>query len=307
VKGFDLSTVHAHGGSNSMHAYVDGSSSSAQFNLVYSTPQDFTGYSLVAWAWVDASLSGCQIQGFILNPGWNAGGWTTFNSGNVGQWVKVTYSLSGTMTGTTQIGFQFYSLPSGVTGNVYLDDIHLAGPPPTSCQVLIDSFESPSFNAGGDSVTTSNGTVALNVGQATAALSTSHATLGSDSLDINVTSNSGWLDGFFKYFFNIPVAMGTTDKYIMVDAYVDSSMISDSYNQLQVYADSNDNGLYFQKLASADANVVAGQQTLYWALDYPGTITSSMTLNDISFVLNNGNTHGTGHIYLDNLRFATCP
>jgi hypothetical protein len=210
---------------------------------------------------------------------------------------KPTWSASGeNSTQVQQFGLQFYSLPAGASGNLYVDDVVISGPPPASCQVLLNSFETLA----------DNGTITCSSG--TAALSTSNVTKGTYSLDLDITTGGGWNAGIFNLAGFTPNTMGTTYKYLMVDAYVDSSMVAGaSYTQLMLYADTNDGGgHYYIPISSTQPNLVTGPQTLVWTLDFPGAITSTMALSDIFFIYNNTATNAVGNIYLDNLRLATC-
>ena len=285
-----------HSGTGALHAYINGATYNwAQFNLVYSSAQDLSGYTISAWIWVDASLGGTtQIQAFLIP--WTSGGWTTFSTtnANVGKWVKVSYSPGGSQTGITQFGFQFYTITAGASGNIYIDDVTLSGPPPAACRVLFNSFETLGEN--GTLQTLANSTYSL---------STAHATQGTHSLDINVTTAApGWNDKIFKLSGFSPANWSGSYTYMMADLYADASMIAgSSYTKMLLYGDTATSG---GQISSNAPTLITGQQTLVWALD---SLPTGGPVTDIYFIYNADPTVGTGNFYLDNVRLAnmTCP
>ena len=128
VTSYGLSTTTKHTGAGSLTAAINATAgTSAQFNEVFASGQDLTGRTLQAWVYVDPSMAGASIQAYILSPSWGAGGWTNFTvgNGNLGKWVLISYTLPAGVTSVTQLGFQFYNLTAGTTGNVYIDDVKL--------------------------------------------------------------------------------------------------------------------------------------------------------------------------------------
>jgi hypothetical protein len=277
--------------------------------LPFSVAQDMTGDTITLYVACDPSFAGCQVQLFTSSGTgsvWESGGWTTLTSGAT--WYMVSFKPTWVATGedstkVQQFGLQFYSMPTGVSGNVYVDDVTISGPPPASCQVLENSFESLSFTSNNKGVTTANGTVTMANG--TMSQSSTHNTDGTYSLDLDVTTASGYNAGIFTWAGFTPNVMGTTYQYLMADVYADSSMISSSYSQMLLFADSGANSQYYKQISSTVPTLVAGQQTLVWKLDFPSSITSSMVLGDVFFIYNNGG-GTTGNLYIDNVRFATC-
>jgi hypothetical protein len=90
---------------------------------------------------------------------------------------------------------------------------------------------------------------------------------------------------------------------LQVDVNIPAALLTalGSYHSMVLIGDSGT--IYFQQLSSATPNLVAGQQTLTFPLDYPQSITSAMALTDINFVINAQNA-ATGTFYMDNIRLV---
>jgi hypothetical protein len=173
---------------------------------------------------------------------------------------------------------------------------HTPGAP---CTVLLNGFETLA----------ENGTWAGE--NSTRTLSTTYVTQGSSSMDVNVTTATGWnkvlnLGGFRPFFW---------DAYttLVADVTVDASLVAGAgYAELQLRGDSCPASNYDQSLiASNNPALTAGTQTLSWNLSMAaGSIVPGTPLSTIYFIFNNGEpaaSPGTGHIYIDNLRLVyTC-
>jgi len=146
--------------------------------------------------------------------------------------------------------------------------------------------------------------------KATRALTTLHATQGSNAISATLTSWASWndqilvLDSFANSNF-------TGYPQLKADVYADPGLVGGSYTQLVLVGDSAAAGKYYCMMSVTPPNLVAGQQTITWNLDNwgPGAtqIPYGQPLSKLMFVLNTGASGGTGAGYsltLDNIRLV---
>ena len=186
------------------------------------------------------------------------------------------------------------------TGNFYIDNIRLLSPsnqcipdPPTTCGV-VSGFETAY----------DNGTVASIASNISLSYSPLHATQGADALQVAL--NTGGSANLFKWSGFFPNKWSDATS-IMVDVYVDPSVIGTGFNQLYWVVEGT--GTSWSIITSTQ-DVVAGAQTLTFPIDWAlGTFNPTTgTVTGLYLVWNTGGT-GTGTITVDNFRLlnsATC-
>lgn len=186
------------------------------------------------------------------------------------------------------------------TGNFYIDNIRLLSPPnhcipdpPTTCGV-VSGFETAY----------DNGTVASIASNISLSYSPLHATQGTNALQVALNTGGG--ANLFKWSGLFPNKWSDAAS-IMVDAYVDPSVIGTGFNQLYWVVEGT--GTSWSIITSTQ-DVVAGAQTLTFPIDWTlGTFNHTTgTVTGLYLVWNAGGT-GTGTITVDNFRLlnsATC-
>lgn len=139
-------------------------------------------------------------------------------------------------------------------------------------------------------------------------ITTLNATQGSYSLDVDITTASGYNQVFLNLGGFTPANWSGMSQLLM-DVTVDSSVVvGGNYHQFLLLGDAGGAGKYFVTISSTVPNLAAGFQTITWNLDFPGSILSTDNLTALYFVYNNNSTNGTGHLYVDNLRLVpSCP
>jgi hypothetical protein len=94
-----------------------------------------------------------------------------------------------------------------------------------------------------------------------------------------------------------------------MDIYVDSSLVSGSYNQLSLVENSAAGG-YWSSITD-NADIVAGQQSVTFNIDWAlGSVTGTTPMGKLLLVWNTNGT-GTGNLSIDNIRLVgtttACP
>lgn len=140
-------------------------------------------------------------------------------------------------------------------------------------------------------------------------LSPLNATEGTWSLDVSISSAIGWNDNILLLGGFVPNVWGSYSQ-LLADVYVEPSVVAGAtYSQFLLFADSSAASAYYDQISSSTPNLVAGMQTITWVLDFPidadTNILSTDPMTSIRFIYNNSASPGTGHIYLDKIRF--CP
>ena len=125
---------------------------------------------------------------------------------------------------------------------------------------------------------------------------------GTGCMAVSITTGAAYNASFAILTGFLPVTFGPAVQ-LQVDVNIPSAFLTalGSYHSMVLIGDSGTT--YFQQLSSVTPNLVAGQQTLTFPLDYPASITSAMSLTDINFVINAQNAV-TGTIYMDNIRLV---
>ncbi len=167
--------------------------------------------------------------------------------------------------------------------------------PAPGCPVLFNDCESPAENG------------AWSGTGATRAVTALHATLGTNSLRVNITANpGGWYDQIANLSgFNPNAWSDVTD--VVLDIYADASLSTGStYHQLALFADTS--GKSYQSLVSALPSVNSGSNTVTLHLNFgAGSILPADTLTTLYFIYNSDTTVGTGNFYIDDIRLVRSP
>jgi hypothetical protein len=142
----------------------------------------------------------------------------------------------------------------------------------------------------------------------TITLSTQHVTQGTHSLDVDITSASGYNQNMMILTGFTPAVWSNVHQLIM-DLTVDPSVVAGAgYSQFDFVVDSNSAGEYFQTISLVDPNLVAGSQSVTWNIDFAAeNMPPTAALSKITFIYNNNATNPIGNIYVDNIRLVTCP
>jgi len=159
----------------------------------------------------------------------------------------------------------------------------------TPCTELIENFETA----------TENGSWAA-VANCTLSYTTSHATLGSKALQADVTTGGG---ANLLAWTSFSPSAWTNVKQVVMDIYVDSSLVSGSYNQLSLVENSAAGG-YWSSITD-NADIVAGQQSVTFNIDWAlGSVTGTTPMGKLLLVWNTNGT-GTGNLSIDNVRLKS--
>jgi len=137
---------------------------------------------------------------------------------------------------------------------------------------------------------------------ATSGLPTGMPSEGTGALQVNITTGSAYNNAVAQLNGFSPTSLSPAVE-LQVDVNIPSALLTamGSFHSMVLIGDTST--IFFQQLSSATPSLVAGQQTLTFPLDYPQSITSAMSLNDINFVLND-QTAATGGFYIDNIRLV---
>jgi len=128
-----VSTSVQHGGNDSLQVGVNNTSASSQqlqVEVNLSTPQNLCGDSVTLWVYVDSSLynSSEAILIFDQNSGYTnfENSYSTVSSG--GTWLQFVHNGLGDQS-VIQLGVMIQNIPAGASGNFYIADVNIAGPP----------------------------------------------------------------------------------------------------------------------------------------------------------------------------------
>jgi hypothetical protein len=294
---WSVDTTDTHGGSAGALKYVLPYSGSGQalLGIVLDTPSARADGTTFCF-WYKASSATGNAQLFNQSgpaTTWNSGSW---QNNLTTTWTKLCWTMVvADPVSMIQFGIQMPGSSGAITGptTIWIDDVTLDPPVvvPT-CVALINGCEN----------LTENGNWTTPDGRSTLALSTSNATQGTQSMDVNVTSASGWnkiagLDNFSQ------TDWSSVSKMVL-DMHVDSSVTTGSgYCQIALQADSSDSVLNSSSIYSTTGNVTNGSVTVGIGIG-GGPVTN--LLRKLYFVLNEG-TGTTGHIYIDNIRLIYSP
>lgn len=313
VSSFGISSAVVTQGTGAVHiGYSEPATAvSMQFEQTFASPTDLSGRTISAWIHVDSNMVGSGVQFFTQSNGWASWSNSTgvyLDASKVGKWVSISWAVSGgDPTLVDQIGIQFYSMPGGKTGDIYLDDIQFSSvatptnTPNAACTpILLNDCET----------LTSNGTW----GGSNSAFSISplHATQGSNSLAVSIANPSSWNDQFIQLSGFTPNTWTNTTQLVM-DMYVDASVLTGTtYNQMFLEASTGGTpGSGWQYITSNHPSLVAGANSVTFTIDWTassGTITAASPLDMLVIVLQTGGTSGTGNVYVDNVRLTqSCP
>lgn len=308
VTTYEISSTQVNQGTGAMHiGFTEPATSvNLQVEETYSTAADLSGRTISAWVYADPSMLGGGVQLFCQSGGWNWSNSTGVYLGaaQVGKWIQVSWQVAGTdPTTVNQIGIQFYGIPAGATGNIYVDNITFSTPatptntPSGACTpILLNDCES----------LTSNGTW----GGSNSAFSISplHATQGSNSLDVSIVTPpaGGWNDQFIQLSGFSPNTW-TNSTQLVMDMYVDASVLAGTtYNQM--FLEASTGGGPWKYIGLNQPSLVAGANSVTFNLDWTGAIAATNPLDMMVLVLQTGGTSGTGNIYVDNVHLTqSCP
>jgi len=169
-------------------------------------------------------------------------------------------------------------------------------PTPTQCVVLLNGC-----NSAGENGTWSGANATrtfITSGYPTGAL-----TEGTGLMKVQITTGAAYNSTIFNLAGFTP-AVFTGAVQLQVDVNVDSALITgQSFHSMVLVGDSSANTIYSQNLSSDTPTLVAGQQTLTFNLNYPGTLTSVMPISTLYFIYN-AQTAAIGNIYVDNIRLV---
>lgn len=142
-------------------------------------------------------------------------------------------------------------------------------------------------------------------------ISTLHVTQGTGSVNVDVTTYTG---------FNKILILNSVDQpnwaavtAVLMDVYVDSALVTGTtYCQLTLQADSTVQGAYGTGISPGSTNLTGGvEQTVSIPVSFgAGTILPASPLSKLYLILNSGgSTANVGNIYIDNIRLVstTCP
>jgi hypothetical protein len=143
------------------------------------------------------------------------------------------------------------------------------------------------------------------------AISTLHVTQGTGSVNVDVTTYTGFNKFLILNSVDQPNWAAVTE--VLVDVYLDSALVTGtSYCQLTLQADSTVQGVYGTGISPGSTNLTGGvEQTVSIPVSFgAGTITPTSPLSKLYFILNSGgSTANVGNIYIDNIRLVSsaCP
>jgi hypothetical protein len=134
----------------------------------------------------------------------------------------------------------------------------------------------------------------------------SHATLGSNALQISIATGGGC--NLFSWTSFAP-STWTNVTQVVMDVYIDPSLISGTTNQFGLFESSSASGWWTQITDYTD--VVAGAQSVTLTVDWAkGVFNSTSVMSNLILVWNTNGT-GTGNFYIDNVRLVgsvgVCP
>jgi hypothetical protein len=188
--------------------------------------------------WYKASTTSGNAQLFnISGGGWQNGSWLTLPTG----WTQVSWTMNISANPVNQVGLQVLNGTAPVT--VWIDDVTISSPPtptPTvsaNCSPLFNGIEAMNDNGVWSGANSSKG------------LSTSNATQGTYSMDVNITTAAGWNDNVLLLSGFAP-ADWTNVAQLKMDVYVDPALyaLCGGYAQLALRASSNEAAQYTRKL-----------------------------------------------------------
>jgi GH18 family chitinase len=173
-------------------------------------------------------------------------------------------------------------------------------PSPTPvCGLLLNGAESLGENG------TWSGTSAVRSIVSAGSAPAGAVTQGSNGLYVNITVSAGWNDQMANLAGFAP-SVWTGYIQLAMDVNVAASVVAGAgYSQLLLRADcaTCGAGLWYQPISADQPNLVAGQQTVTWALDFSaGTLPAGAAISNLTLIYNNNASTATGAIYVDNVR-----
>ena len=329
--GISSTTTHS-GSAGALQVSINNTSgtvSTAQIELDYTVPQNFTGAAITFFVNVDAGL--LDLSGFttgIAVEDQNTG-FTGYEAnytgigGNSATWIQIVRNTGIVNGSVIQLGIQLYNIPAGGSGNLYVDDVQitLAGPTatptvtpagptatptntptntPSGCPLPVGSAYNFDTDINCWSTTNVQGSSSIVWNPSAPAGSTS----GGGALDATVTypdTTSGAADEDFEI--ALPANTDLTGKIITFNVYI-NAIGGASYGGLQPYIKSG------ASLTFCDQTWLPAPSLGAWhtyQINLSNTCTSFA--NDVRAfgiqVFTGGGTGGTGHVFIDDVTITT--
>lgn len=169
------------------------------------------------------------------------------------------------------------------------------------CQTLINGAESLGENG------TWSGGMAIRSIVASGAAPAGAVTQGGYALYANITVSAAWDDGFANLQGALPSDWSPYSQ-LKMDVHVAAGLVAGAtYTELLLRADCSScaagAGLWYQPISADAPDLVAGAQTVTWALDFSqGTLPAGALVSKLSLVYNNNASDPVGGLYIDNIR-----
>jgi len=293
---------------------VDGSNNSTEgFSILLPSTVDLTGKVLRARVYISTATQGTAWGGGMqlnVGTGADASGWCApwTNITGFGAWYTYTYDLSACATANAvrRLGVQIVMAQGCAPGDVYIDSFEVVdAPTPTptigGCvDVLVNDLETLAENG------TISGTNAVHTIVDSGTAPVGAITSGTYAMQVSI-GTTGWNNDFLNWEAFAPSDLSNVVR-VKMDVYVPSGTLG-TWSQIWFRVDAEGGPYYVAATAenSGAPALVLGAQTLTWDIDWGlGTLTGAEAIYKLTFIMNSDMVAG-GSIFIDNIRFETCP